>query len=94
MEESKTMGQDHGHESRRSLPVGVGNDKRVNRTNKVRSDSSRSVNVFLDPSGREMEERSWIFNLQTAIKRHKINKIHYAGYNKRNSEEAACSNKF
>ena len=56
MEEAKTMGPDDGNESRHSLPVGVGNDKRVDRKNKASSDCS--VNVFWDPSGREMVERS------------------------------------
>ena len=39
-----------------TLPMGVGNDKRVDRKNKASSDCS--VNVFWDPSGREMVERS------------------------------------
>jgi len=56
MEEAKTMGPDDSNESRQSLSVGVGNDKRVHRKNKTSSDYS--VNVFLDPSGRKMVEQS------------------------------------
>jgi len=56
MEEAKTMGPDDSNESRHSLPMGVGNDKRVDCKNKASSDCS--VNVFWDPSGREMVERS------------------------------------
>ena len=56
MEEAKKMGPDDSNESRHSLPMGVGNDKRVDRKNKASSDCS--VNVFWDPSGREMVERS------------------------------------
>jgi len=56
MEEAKTMGPDDSDESRYSLPMGVGNDKRVDRKNKASSDCS--VNVFWDPSGREMESGS------------------------------------
>ena len=56
MEEAKKMGTDDSNESRHSLPMGVGNDKRVDRKNKASSDCS--VNVFWDPSGREMVERS------------------------------------
>jgi len=56
MEEAKTMGPDDSNESRHSLPTGVGNDKRVDRKNKASSNCS--VNVFWDPSGREMVERS------------------------------------
>ena len=56
MEEAKTMGPDDSNESRHSLPIGVGNDQRVDRKNKARSNCS--VNVFGDPSGREMVERS------------------------------------
>jgi len=56
MEEAKTMGPNDSNESRHSLPVGVGNDKRVDRKNKASSDYS--VNVFWDPSRREMVERS------------------------------------
>ena len=55
MEEAKTMGPDDSNESRHSLPMGVGKDKRVDRKNKASSDCS--VNVFWDPSGREMVER-------------------------------------
>jgi len=55
MEEAKTMGPDDSNESRHSLPVGVGNDERVDRKNKASSDCS--VNVFWDPSGGEMVER-------------------------------------
>ena len=50
------MGPDDGNESRHSLPVGVGNDKRVDRKNKASSDCS--MKVYWDPSGREMVERS------------------------------------
>ena len=46
------MGPDDSNESRHSLPMGVGNDKRVDRKNKACSDCS--VNVFWDPSGRNM----------------------------------------
>jgi len=56
IEEAKTMGPDDGNESQHSLPVGVGNDQRVDRNNKAGSD--HSVNVFWDPGGREMVERS------------------------------------
>jgi len=56
MEEAKNMGPDDSNESHHSLPMGVGNDKRVDRKNKASSDCS--VNVFWDPSGREMVERS------------------------------------
>ena len=56
MEKAKTMGPDDSNESRHSLPMGVGNDKRVDRKNKASSNCS--VNVFWDPSGREMVERS------------------------------------
>jgi len=56
MEEAKKMGPDDSNESRHSLPMGVGNDKRVDRKNKASSDCS--VNVFWDPSGREMVGRS------------------------------------
>jgi len=56
MEEAKTMGSDHSNESRHSLPMGVGNDKRVDRKNKASSDCS--VNVLWDPIGRNLVERS------------------------------------
>ena len=56
MEKAKKMGPDDSNESQHSLPIGVGNDKRVDRKNKTNSDCS--VNVFWDPSGREMVERS------------------------------------
>ena len=52
MQKAKMMGPDDSNESRHSLPMGVGNDKRVDRKNKASSDCS--VNVFWDPSGREM----------------------------------------
>ena len=52
----KKMGPDDSNESRHSLPMGVGTDKRVDRKNKASSDCS--VNVFWDPDGREMVERS------------------------------------
>jgi len=55
MQEAKKMGPDDSNESRHSLPMGVGNNKRVDRKNKVSSDCS--VNVFWDPSGGEMVER-------------------------------------
>ena len=51
-DEAKTMGPDHNNQSRHSLTMGVGNDKRVDRKSKTSSDCS--VNVFWDPSGREM----------------------------------------
>ena len=54
MEETKTMGPDDGNESRHSLPVGVGNDKRVDHQNEASSDYS--VNVFWDPGGREIHQ--------------------------------------
>ena len=38
------MGPDDSNESRHSLPMGVGNDKRVDRKNKASSDCS--VDVF------------------------------------------------
>ena len=58
MEKAKTRGLDYhdNNESRHSLPVGVGNDKRVDRKNNASSDCS--VNVFWVPSGRKMVERS------------------------------------
>ena len=56
MEEAKATGPDDSNESRHSLPMGVGNDKRVDRKNKASSNCS--VNVSWDPSGREMVERS------------------------------------
>jgi len=56
MEEAKTMGPDDSNESRHSLPMGVGIDKRVDRKNKASSDCS--VNVCWDPSGRERVEQS------------------------------------
>ena len=56
MEEAKKMGADDSNESRQSLPMGVGNDKRVDRKNKASSNCS--VNVFWDPSRRDMVERS------------------------------------
>ena len=56
MEEAKTMRPDDSNESRHSLPMGVGDDKRVDCKNKASSDFS--VNVFWDPSGREMVGRS------------------------------------
>jgi len=56
MEEAKTIGPDDGNESRHSLPVGVGNDKQVDRKNKASSDCS--VKIFWNPSGREMMKRS------------------------------------
>jgi len=56
MGEAKTMGPDDSNKSRHSLPVGVGNDKRVDRQNKASSDFS--VNVFWDPSEREMVQPS------------------------------------
>jgi len=48
MEEAKTMGPDESNKSRHSLPMGVGNDKRVDHKNKASSDSS--FNVIWDPS--------------------------------------------
>jgi len=56
MEEAKTMEPDDSNESRHSLPMGVGNDEQVDCKNQASSDCS--VNVFWDPSGREMMERS------------------------------------
>ena len=56
MEEAEKIGPDDSNESRHSLPMGVGNDKRVDRKNIASSDCS--VNVFWDPSGGEMVERS------------------------------------
>jgi len=53
MEEAKTMEPDHGNESRHSLLLGVGNDKRVDHKNKASSDCS--VNVSWD----QAEERWW-----------------------------------
>jgi len=44
MKEAQTMGPDESNESRHSLPMGVGNDKRVDRKNKASSDFS--INVF------------------------------------------------
>jgi len=61
------MGPDDSNESRHSLPIGVGNDKRVDHKNKASSDCS--VNVFWDPSRRKMVERSCDFNPQTAIRK-------------------------
>ena len=56
MQEAKKMGPDDNNQSRHSLPMGVGNDKRVDRKNEASSDCS--VNVFWDLGGREMVERS------------------------------------
>jgi len=56
MEVAKTMGPDYSNESRHSLPMGVGNDKRIDHKNKASSNCS--VNGFWDPSGIEMVERS------------------------------------
>ena len=56
MEEAKTMGPDDSNQSRHSLLMGVGNNKRVDRKNKASSDCS--VNVSWDPSGREMVTES------------------------------------
>jgi len=56
MEEVKPMGSDYSNESRHSMPMGVANDKRVDRKNKASSNCS--VHVFWDPSGRKMAERS------------------------------------
>ena len=50
MEEAKKMGPDDSNESRHSLPMGVGNDKRVGAIAALMS--SRV------PSGKEMVERS------------------------------------
>jgi len=55
-EEAKTMEPDDSNESRHSLPMGMGNDERIDRINKASSDCS--VNVFWNPSGRDMVERS------------------------------------
>jgi len=76
--------------SRHSLPMGVGNDKQVDRKNKASSDCS--VNVFGDPSGRKMVERSWVLNPQTAIKKNRTKKIYCEGDTERNFEGAVCSN--
>ena len=56
MEEAKKMGPDDSNKSRHSLPMGVGNNKQVDRKNKASSDCS--IDVFWNPSRREMEERS------------------------------------
>jgi len=40
MEEAKMMGPHYSNESQHSLPMGVGNDKRVDRNNKASSDCS------------------------------------------------------
>jgi len=56
MEEAKTMGPDDSNESRQSLPMSVGNNKRVDRKNKASTDCS--VNISWDPSEREIVERS------------------------------------
>ena len=77
---------DDSNESRHSLPMGVGNDKRVDRKNKASRDR--------DPSGREMVERSLVFNPQRAIRKNRTHKIHFAGDTKRNFEGAVCSNGF
>ena len=58
MEEAKTMGPDYSNDSRHSLQMGVGNDKRVDRTGKNKASSDCSVIVFWDPSGRKMVERN------------------------------------
>jgi len=55
IEEARTMGPYGSNESQNSAPVGVGNDKRVDRKNKASSDCSK--NVFWDPSGKEMVEQ-------------------------------------
>jgi len=47
MEEAKTMEPDDSNESRHSLPMCVGNDKRVDRKNKANSDCSVNVvNIY------------------------------------------------
>jgi len=92
MEEAKTTRPDDSNESWHSLPMGVGNDNRVDRKNKASSDCS--VHVFWEPSGREMVELSWVFNPQTAIRKNRTNKIHCAGDTERNFEGAVCSNGF
>ena len=92
MEKAKIMGPDGGNESRLSLPVGVGNDKRVDHKNKASSD--RSVNVFWDPSRGMMVERSCVYNPQMAIRKNRTNAIHFAGYNKCNFEGAVCPDGF
>jgi len=74
MEEANTMGIDNGNESRHSLPMGVGNDKRVDRKDEASSDCSD--NVFWESSGREMVEQNWVFNLQTANRKNRTNKIY------------------
>jgi len=92
MEQAKMMGPDDSSESQQSLPMGVGNDKRVDRKKKASSDCS--VNVFWDPNGKEMVKRSLVFNPQTAIRKNKTNKIQCAGDNERNFEEAVCLHGF
>ena len=83
MEEAKTMGSDHSNESRHSLPMVVGNDKRVDRKNKASSDCS--VNVLWDPIGRNLVERSWVFNPLTAIRWRLENEI-FNHFHKRSSQ--------
>jgi len=56
MEEAKMMGPDDSNKNRHSLPISVGGDKQVDRKKKANRDCS--VNVFWDPSRREMMERS------------------------------------
>jgi len=71
------MGPGDSNESRHSLPMGVGNDKRVGAIAALMSPRV--------PSGKEMVERSLVFNPQTLRK-------NCACYFERNCEGAVCSN--
>jgi len=57
------MGPDDSNESRHSLPMGVGNDKRVDHS---------SLNVFWDPSRREIEEQNYEFTIQNQLQRFSV----------------------
>ena len=54
MEEAKKMGPDDSNESRHSLPMGVGNNKQVDRKNK-----KQAAIAVLMSSGIQAEERWW-----------------------------------
>jgi len=56
-----------------TLPMGVGNDKRVDRKNKASSDCS--VNVFGNPKRKRVGGTKLSFNPQTAIRKNRTNQI-------------------
>ena len=69
MEEAKTMGPDDSNESRHSLPMGVGHNKRVDRKNNASNDCS--VHVFWDTSAGER----WWNGTEFSIHRRQSGKI-------------------